>query len=184
MRKSDSKTAVAKFRLALPGVITANSYDLPRTMDYPAWAEVLRKVVQIRDASNWWTGAMLNHGGDAFGEQYAQAASETGLSEDTLSILQYVESRVPPANRVQGLSWSHHREVAKLPPEEQLTWLTRARDGDWSVRELVEALRSEGKRKPRKEAAEAVKPVCVLCEANEGMEWVCPECLKSCRAEG
>ena len=60
----------------------------------------------------------------------------------------YVARNVPRSNRLD-LSFSHHRKVAKLDPNEQREWLERAKRNEWSGRRLEEVIaRATGQEPP------------------------------------
>lgn len=146
MRAADT---LSEIRLDVPGKITATALELPRGLSYEDWTVVLGRLVQVHDASNFWIGDALIHGERVFGEEYADGASKCGLSEDRLQALYYVAERVLPETRVRELSWSFHREVAKLPRPDQATWLTNCRQHAWSLQDLRDHLTVVGLRKKR-----------------------------------
>lgn len=63
------------------------------------------------------------------GEIYEAALRLTGLDRTTLATYAYVARRVPPSLRSEGLSWEHHKSVAKLEPHDQSKWLQLAQNG-------------------------------------------------------
>ena len=159
----------------LPGKITQVSMDFPANIEHGDWTVCGLRLQQIHDASNWWIGDWLNAGEQRYGEMYAQAASETNIPEDRLMILKHVALRVDPITRRKELSWSHHREVAKLEKDEQAYWLNEAIKNGWSVRELKEALRKKGRRNANKDVEEPISK-CPLCEENEAEVRICKPC--------
>jgi hypothetical protein len=58
----------------------------------------------------------------------------------------YVASRFHASRRREGLSWSHHAEVASLQFDEQEMWLQHAAEMKLSVRGLREELRASRSR--------------------------------------
>lgn len=135
--------------LDIPGRITATFLELPRSLSYNDWSSVLKRLAQVHDASNFWLGDCLAHGEHIYGETYAQAASECKINEDRLQALIYVSERVRPESRMRELSWSCHREIAKLDRKQQTSWLTKCIKQGWSLPELKEALLNAGLRKLR-----------------------------------
>lgn len=155
-------------------------------LPYDEWTPDGIRFRRVKEWLQFAIGDWLNHGEAAYGEMYAQAASETGLPEETLMILKYVSSRIEPARRIKDLTWSHHREVAKFPPEEQDKWLERARDKAWSVKELKDALVKAGERKRKdreKEGGEGgdeappTGEACECCGSSPAPMRVCGKCL-------
>jgi hypothetical protein len=127
---------------------TTTALTLPVEMGYEEWRSTLLAVARIGKASQWWIGDALLHGENRFGEQFAQAASETGYSEESLRGFLWVASRIPPSVRRPTLSWSHHQVVAGCgDTEEAKDWLEIAERSTMSVRELREAIRGPAKPK-------------------------------------
>lgn len=92
---------------------------------------------------------MINAGEDQFGESFAQLG-EGGISTEMLSRYAAVARRVPIQNRLPGLSWSAHAQVAKLPVERQRAILQQAEREGWDtvqirdrVKELLKAAKGE-----------------------------------------
>jgi hypothetical protein len=91
---------------------TPVSLTLPDGMAYGEWSSTLLAVARVGKAVQFWLGDALLYGENRFGEQFAQAASETGYSEESLRGFLWVASRVPPSVRRLTLSWSHHQVAA------------------------------------------------------------------------
>jgi hypothetical protein len=91
---------------------TATSLTLPADLPYEQWRDAGLMYARLGKAVQWWLGDWLCYGENRFGELYAQAASETGYSEESLRGFQWVSSRVPPSVRRLTLSWSHHQVAA------------------------------------------------------------------------
>lgn len=116
---------------------------LPEGLTYEEWADYGHRLRGVRDALVWWWGDWLTYGERHFPDRYSQALGESDYSYSMLTKAESVSSRVPVCNRVQTLPWSHHREVAFLPPERQRPWLERAEREDWGYRRLHEELTDE-----------------------------------------
>jgi len=71
---------------------------------------------------------------------YDDIAEETGIDKNYLRDVKYVADNVELSLRNDNLSFSHHREVASLPPEKQELFLQKAVDEKLSVRELRDDL--------------------------------------------
>jgi hypothetical protein len=119
------------------------AYVIQGKLPFGDWVLHGRRLGVIGRSAGWWIGDWLRYGNAKYGERYAHAATITGYDTQTLMNMVYVASRFDGARRRQGLSWSHHAEVAALPPEEQERWLTRAEADRLSVRCLREELRRE-----------------------------------------
>src|SRR5207244_5910126 len=61
-----------------------------------------------------------------------ELGQRTGYDPGTLRNLKWVASRVAPEQRHPGLSFAHHQEVVRLPPEQQESVLTRAEEEGWT----------------------------------------------------
>jgi hypothetical protein len=126
---------------------TATSLTLPADLQYEEWRSTLLAVSRIGKAVQFWLGDALKFGEDHYGELMAQAASETGYSEESLRGFLWVASRVPPDVRRPTLSWSAHQVVAALTPQEQSAFLATAEREGWSVKQLRETVRGPAKPK-------------------------------------
>ena len=94
------------------------------------WLSVSRSVM-------WWIGDWLRFGDGKWGETSAQAVEDTGRQGQTLLDAQWVASKfVDNSRRREELSWSHHKEVAALPPAEADELLDLAEREGLSTREL------------------------------------------------
>ena len=172
-----SRRGETGLRLDFPARLTPTTCELLPNLSYDDAAQVLHKVQQVRNASNWWLGAALNAVEARHGEMYAQAASETGLPVETLQILKYVESRVPPANRLEPpLTWSHARVVAKFEPEEQKVWLNTAILQEWSVRDLSQAIKADNGKGPHEPEEPETEKGCDWC--GKPLPKLCLQCLR------
>lgn len=79
---------------------------------FDEWQDCGKRLQIMEGAVQFWIGDWLNFGEHAYGEKYAQAVNET--QAETWQHYAWVSSHVETCTRVQDLSWSHHREVAKL----------------------------------------------------------------------
>jgi hypothetical protein len=77
------------------------------------------------------------------------ATEISGYSSHTIAMAVSVSRRVSVSIRIDGLTWWHHLAVAKMVPEDQLAWLTRAAEECWSVARLRAELRAAGMLKAR-----------------------------------
>lgn len=118
-----------------PNLMGLNFDDL---VTYEEWAAIGPKLALLGDWLPWAVGDWLKHGQWAYGEKYAQAASETGLKEERLVQYQWVAERVENNTRVRfsALHWTHFRAVAALPAPQQAEWLQRAADEGLTTRQL------------------------------------------------
>lgn len=122
--------------LDLPAACTEYGLTLPEGLSFEEWDAIGKTLNRMNHSVMWWLGDWLNYGERTYGETYAQAVEATGYQTQTLQNAAYVASAVPPSRRREGLTWSHHAEVASKEPDEQVAYLERAQDEHLSVREL------------------------------------------------
>ena len=106
----------------------ATGLELPDNLTFEEWEQAGRSLLQISKSWQWWVGDWINYGEKHYGEKYAQAIEVTGSEEKTLRNAVYVAGQIELSRRRDNLSWSHHAEVASLPPAEQDEWLDRAEE--------------------------------------------------------
>jgi hypothetical protein len=136
---------------------TPVSLSLPEGMEYGQWRDVGMMYARLGKAVQFWLGDWMLYGENKYGEEFAQACSETGYSEESLRGFLWVASRIPPNVRRSTLSWSHHQVVAGS--EYPASFLDSAEQLKWSVRELREAVKG-----PPKPKAVCSYPECPMRE--------------------
>lgn len=124
--------------LLLPGA-TAISLTIAEGTSFDEWRTIMHAIARMRKAGQWWIGDGLNFGERKYGEVYAQAIDELGLDYQTLADEAWVARAFDFSRRRENLSWSHHREVAALPPAEADAWLDTAEAEGWSRKQLRSA---------------------------------------------
>jgi hypothetical protein len=127
--------------LALPGDVTETTLVLPDGLTFDEWEDVGKRLRQAEKSVRWWIGDWLAYGERTYGETYTRAAEVTGYTVGDLRNMVAVSTAIDPSHRCDALTWSHHREVASLEPEEQVRWLDKAQTEGWSKRELHEQSR-------------------------------------------
>lgn len=115
---------------------------LPDDLDFDTWLSLSRVLESVHSASLWWWGDYLAFGESHYGEKYAAAVDPSGYDVQTLMDAVWVAQKIEFSRRRENLTWSHHREVAALSPEEQDKWLTEAEVNHWSRRELRRRIRA------------------------------------------
>lgn len=88
-------------------------------INFDTWAAIGPVLGEYSRGVAWAVGDWLNIGEAKWGEMYTQAIDTTGLSLGRLRNLKYLASAVPYANRVAGLSLSHHEAVASFSIDQQ-----------------------------------------------------------------
>lgn len=117
--------------------------ELPPGTTFEQWSEIGKKIQRCSESFNWWIGDFLAYGDRAFGK-LKEFCELNGYNYSTLRILSYVSENVKMLIRRNNLSWTHHREVAHLPPKLQVKWLDAATQNHWSVSQLRVAIRTDG----------------------------------------
>ena len=131
--------------LAEQGLVTRVSlqmYDTRGPFPYEVFSSIAGATGEIHRAMQWWVGDLLNQAEIAHGDDYAQIAAETGMSERTLINRKSVAKRVAPERRVPGVAFAIHDAVAALSPAQQKKWLKKAAEGLWTREIMREQLRA------------------------------------------
>jgi N6-adenosine-specific RNA methylase IME4 len=114
---------------------------LPEDYTFDEWEQLGLALGRMERSVQWWVGDWIRFGERRYGEMYAQALDATGRDYGTLQKAVYVADKIELFRRRNNLSWSHHAEVAALPPAEQDVWLDTAEAGALSVMDLRSAIR-------------------------------------------
>lgn len=122
--------------LGLPGKTTLTALDLPHELTFEEWESIGAGLQLLERGMLWWIGDWLNYGEERFGEKHAQVLDSKKYTQGTLANCKYVAKRFAPSSRYDGLSWSHHYAVAKLPPADRDVWLAKAEEESWTRAEL------------------------------------------------
>tara|TARA_R100001530_G_scaffold135506_1_gene112878 strand:+ start:1192 stop:1794 length:603 start_codon:yes stop_codon:yes gene_type:complete len=120
----------------LPGTLTPVAYIPTSTMTFDEFGDKLLLLKGLEGSVMWWLGDLLNFASARWGEKYTQALEATDYEYTTLARASYMAARFPPERRRVGLSFSHHREIADLPPDVADAWLVTAEEEGLSVRGL------------------------------------------------
>jgi hypothetical protein len=173
-RPADADASGRNVLVRRSGQLTGVSWSAPGAMSFEQWVLHGQRLGAIGRGVGWWIGDWLRFGNARYGEKYVRASKITGYDVQTLMNMVYVASSVDPSRRRERLPWSHHAEVAALPPEEQDRWLDRVEEDRLSVRDLRLLLREVRRIEAGEQPAQAGTP-----EAQEGAPEhapVCPEC--------
>ena len=106
------------------------------------WQEVFNSIQKLEKVSRFWIASLLQYKEQRWG-MYKEVQEITGYSKGALKNIKSVADRVESSRRRDDLSFEHHAEVAKLPPEKQETYLKRASEEKLSVRNLREEVRKD-----------------------------------------
>lgn len=111
-------------------------------------------VTTFVKGSNFTAGDFANYVEANFGEEAAQILDAEDWSESTLGVVKAVCKGVPPANRREELTFSHHQIVYAMPIDIQKKWLdlaVAAIEGEgkaWSCARLQKEIKAAGEGKP------------------------------------
>lgn len=124
-----------------------NKLTIDDSITIEEWRELGQSLRQVEGSVQWWIGDWTK-----FGERkgfyidskvYDQLEEITGLDRKTLQNYKHVAEKVPSSRRREDLSFSHHAEVAQLPQEKQVQYLSLASEAGLSKRELREEIKKE-----------------------------------------
>ena len=126
------------------GELVSITWSPPPGLTLDGWASAVKKMTRASAAINWLIGDALLWGTEQFGELAEQFMDEFGLSYGQLADLKWVAKSFPPERRRRPVSWSHHRELAKLETSSQEEWLDKCEEEGWSRTMLRQQLREQG----------------------------------------
>lgn len=163
------------------GSLTQLSFTLPADVTYDQYEAIGRGFGAVTEAMQWAIGDYLVQGESVFGAEAAQASEGLGISPASRQQFARVAERIPKERRVEGLSWSHHRAVVALDPDEQDLWLARALEGGWSKQDLEDHISEQAEPKTtkvreherRQGIADAAEHVYRRAEKDETNETAC-----------
>lgn len=116
---------------------TSLALELPKGQTFEEWLEVGRNLASVNKALQWWIGDWWAAGSHRYGERAKVAAEGLfGREFDTLAGMASTCRAFETCRRRQHLSFTHHREVAALPPEKADELLERAATDNWSTRDI------------------------------------------------
>lgn len=94
---------------------TPTALSLPPNLTYEEWRDTGLAYTRLGAAVKFWIGDWLLYGEQHYGELMPQAAAETGYEPETLRVMLWVATKIPPEMRRASLPWSHHQVVAAQP---------------------------------------------------------------------
>lgn len=111
------------------------------------WKQIGAGLKQIEGSIQFWIGDWARYGEKkgfyTDSKVYDELEEITGLERKTLRNYTNIAGNVQSSRRRDDVGFSHHAEVAKLPPEKQEIFLTKAANEKLSVRELREEIRRD-----------------------------------------
>lgn len=126
------------------GLVTSSrqSLEIKEGTTRKEWAEVGVGLLQARETTYWALGDWLNWGTEVWGDALTVAVNL--CPEKNASSLRqwaWVCKNVPPSRRRPTLTFTHHREVASMTEADQVLWLDRAVQHEWSYQDLRQNIR-------------------------------------------
>jgi N6-adenosine-specific RNA methylase IME4 len=133
-------------RLGLPGRITPTKLDLPADYSLDDWLQLGEMLKGMHQSVQWWVGDWWAFGERKWGDKAWQALDGFKRPDQTVYNIASVARRFQaPENllstvdlptRHENLSFTHHQEVAYLPPQQAEALLNKAEQEGLTVREL------------------------------------------------
>lgn len=124
-----------------PFTLTKCGMGVSGAPTFEEWRQCGSFLQRSAGAVQWWVGDWLNYGEKAYGETYTAAIEATGLHLSVLENAKWVAKAFESSRRLETLSFSHHAEVAALPPHEANELLTRAEAEGLSTRAVRQLAR-------------------------------------------
>ncbi len=122
--------------LHLPGKLSRVGLDLPDDLSRPDWKAIGKTLHEVDTGLMWWLGDWLRFGQvREWGEKYDEAV-ELGFQYQKAADAVWVAGKFQFSCRHEKLSWSHHWEVARLPPNDADRFLDQAEAHGWSTKDL------------------------------------------------
>lgn len=117
-----------------------NALEIREGLPYNEWEKIGKVLRHMEGSVQFWIGDWIRYGERTYkgvnSAQYDKAIEETGLERRTLQDIKYVAQNVSPTCRREGLSFSHHKEIAQLEPEQQKKFLDLAEQNQLTRNEL------------------------------------------------
>jgi hypothetical protein len=150
----------------------AMALAIPKKQTFDQWVEMGRELADGQKVINWWVGDWWAAGTHRYGERAKVAAEGIfGREFQTIANVASVCRSFETSRRREALTFSHHAEVAALPPKEADGLLDRAEHEGLSRRDLrIEAMKRKvalGLFKPRDQG----EPDPAYDELMEGVRW-------------
>lgn len=108
---------------------------------FDVWGPLTARLIMAHKRLEFALADAINFG-HGYGERYAAWVHESGLPKEALHIIAYVGRQIEPLRRRKDISFSHHREVAPLPPKMQDAVLDLAAEKGWTHKEVRDAARA------------------------------------------
>lgn len=135
-----SKALAPTNELVFRGVnTTVTGLTFEHKMSAGLWNDLIKRIMEHRNAANWWMGDALNAGDEWLGEEMPSYVQLELASQATMNNVMRTARIFKPERRRVGLSFSHHMEVAGFETEAQERLLNLAEQHGWNREQLREA---------------------------------------------
>ncbi len=136
-------TKTDELPISIPGFrFQKTGLQIDEALTEDDWKSGLSLLQRAEESLRWWVGDWVAFGEKRYGRTYEEIEQITGLSRGSLWNAAYVSGAVEPSRRREDLSWSHHQEVAKLEPEDQMKWLELAESNSMTVPDLRASIKA------------------------------------------
>lgn len=115
--------------------LSKTSLVFKRDVTQDEWKHVFNSLKLIEGCVQFWIGDCLKYREQKWG-MYDDVAEEIGISKESLRHYKDVAEKIESGNRLPELTYTHHLQVASLPPEKQELFLKKAVEEKLTVREL------------------------------------------------
>jgi len=123
--------------------LTKTSLRFRREVTKTEWMRVFKALRVIEGSVQFWIGDCLAYREQKWG-MYDEMIGETGYEKGSLRYIKLVAEKIESARRRADLTFSHHLEVVKLPPDKQDEYLEIAAKNNLTVKDLRRLLRHDG----------------------------------------
>lgn len=153
--------------------VTKTSLRMRGNATWEEWASMGSMLRFFEISLSWAMGDWMNSGEGKWGDKCAQVIDATDFSIETVRNYAWVAAKVPPENRIVGLSFAHHQAVANIDSvTEQKRWLDRAVKYTLTVKDLKKAIKDKQEGAPTSEPTERYL-VIVECDHEEDQQACC-----------
>lgn len=127
--------------------LTPKGVEILGTPEFGDYENAMQTAVYLADKAPFWKADLLAY---AYRRKdwagLIDAVIDAGtFTKSTVDQYRSVANRVPPAERVEGVSFSHHEAVASLPSSDRKRLLERSKREHLSVSSLRQLARKERK---------------------------------------
>lgn len=121
--------------------ITPTGLEIRGELSFEEWTFLGERLGDVERCLGFIIGDWINYAENKWGDKYNDAIAATGLEYPLLRKYAYVARHVPPANRLENMTFSHHETVAKVKDlQKQREWLVLAEKHHLGVRRLRKSM--------------------------------------------